>query len=395
MDMLKVNFDLPIERRNTNCTKYDGMAAGFGRTDILPMWIADMDFPVAEEITAAIRKRAEHPVYGYNVFPEGYYSAFTAWLKKRHGWEAEPEWVCHTPGVLTALAAAILTFTEKGDKVLIQPPVYFPFSGTIEALDRQVLNNQLLYEDGYFTIDFDDLERKAKEAKLFVLCSPHNPTGRVWRREELERMEAICKENGLLVFSDEIHGDIVYQPAEHILFPALSGWSRENCILAMAPSKTFNIAGLEASFITIPNREKREKFQHYLRYGLHAANCNTFGLAAAQAAYEHGEAWYQQLMVYLKGNLDYLDRALREKVPQVRLVRSEATYILFLDMRGLGLTPDALKAFMIDNVRAALNAGPTFGPGGEGFMRINIATQRANLERFVERLSAEVFKLHV
>lgn len=394
MDMLNVNFDQTIDRRNTNCTKFDGMAAGFGRTDVLPMWIADMDFPVAEEITAAIRKRAEHPVYGYNTVPKGYYESFTAWLKKRHGWEAEAEWVCHTPGVLTALAATILTFTERGDKVLIQPPVYFPFSSTIETLGRQVLNNQLLYEDGRFSIDFDDLEKKAREAKLFVFCSPHNPAGRVWSREELERIEAICRENDLLVFSDEIHADIVYQPAKHILFTALSDWSRENCILAMAPSKTFNIAGLEASFITIPNREKRETFQHDLRYGLHVANCNTFGLAAAQAAYEHGEAWYQQLMGYLKGNLDYLDQALREKVPQVKLVHSEATYILFLDMRGLGLSPEALKEFMVNDVRAALNVGATFGPGGEGFMRINIGTQRANLEQFVERLAAAVFQLH-
>ena len=392
--MTSINFDQPIDRKNTNCTKYDGMAATFGRTDVLPMWIADMDFPVSEEITAAIRKRADHPVYGYNTTPEGYFAAFTAWVQALHGWNIPPEWVCHTPGVLTALSAAILAFTEPGDKVLIQPPVYFPFSSTIETLGRQVLNNPLRYEDGRFSMDFADLEEKAREAKLFVFCSPHTPAGRVWTREELARTEEICRKNSLLVFSDEIHSDIVYQPARHLLFPSLSDWSRENCILAMSPSKTFNIAGLEASFITIPNRERREQYQRFLRYGLHVANCNTFGLAAAQAAYQQGEPWYRQLMAYLKGNMDYLDRALEEKIPQVRLVRSEATYILFLDMRSLGLEPEALQTFLLEKVRTALNPGPTFGPGGEGFMRINIATQRANLEQFVERLAQAAAGLH-
>lgn len=392
--MTNIDFDQPIDRRNTNCTKYDGMAATFGRTDVLPMWIADMDFPVSEEITAAIRRRADHPVYGYNTTPEGYFPAFTAWVRELHGWDIPPEWVCHTPGVLTALSAAILSFTEPGDKVLIQPPVYFPFSSTIEALGRQVLNNPLRYEDGRFSMDFADLEEKAPEAKLFVFCSPHNPTGRVWTREELDRTEEICRKNNLLVFSDEIHSDIVYQPARHLLFSSLSDWSRENCILAMSPSKTFNIAGLEASFITVPNRERREQYQRFLRYGLHVANCNTFGLAAAQAAYQQGGPWYRRLMAYLKGNMDYLDRALEEKIPQVRLVRSEATYILFLDMRALGLEPEALQRFLLEKVRTALNPGPAFGPGGEGFMRINIATQRANLEQFVERLAAEAARLH-
>lgn len=393
--MTNVNFDQQIDRRHTNCTKYDGMAATFGRTDVMPMWIADMDFPVSKEITAAIRLRADHPVYGYNTIPEGYFSAFTGWVQKHHGWTIQLEWVCHTPGVLTALSAAILAFTEKGDKVLIQPPVYFPFSSTIEALGRQVLNSPLRYEDGRFCMDFADLEEKAREARLFILCSPHNPAGRVWTREELERTEEICRKNDLFVFSDEIHSDIVFQPAQHILFPSLSDWSRDHCVLAMAPSKTFNIAGLEASFITIPNQERRERYQHLLRYGLHVANCNTFGLAAAQAAYERGGPWYDELMAYLKGNMDYLDRALREQVPQVRLVHSEATYILFLDMRDLGLEPEALQTFLLDKVRVALNPGPTFGPGGEGFMRINIATQRANLEQFVERLKVQVAQLHV
>lgn len=383
---MNLNFDALIQRKNTNCSKYDGLAASFGRTDLLPMWIADMDFPVPEEVTAAVKQRAEHPVYGYNVFPEGYYEAFAAWEKKRHDWTVDPKWVCHTPGVLTALATAILTFTEPGDPVLIQPPVYFPFRSTIEALGRTVLDNQLIYQDGRFTMDFADLEVKAAQAKLFVFCSPHNPSGRVWLPEELERVEAICRKNDLRVFSDEIHSDIVYAPHRHIVFAQLSDWSREHSVVAMAPSKTFNLAGLEMSHITIANQEMREKFQYFLRFGLHVANGNSYGIPAAQAAYEHGEAWYQALLTYLEGNLDYLEQALAAQVPQIRLVRPEATYIPLLDLSALGMTNPEMVEFMIQKVGAALNAGSTFGPGGERFMRINVATQRVRLEEFILRL---------
>lgn len=387
---MKVNFDEVIERRNTNCTKYDGMAASFGRDDLLPLWIADMDFPVPQAVTQALQQRAQHPVYGYNIIPSGYYEAFIDWQQKRHNWPVEKEWLCHTPGVLTALSTAILAFTEKGDDILIQPPVYFPFHSTIEALGRKVLNNGLRYENETFSVDFEDFEKKAQKAKLFVFCSPHNPSGRVWSSGELERIEQICRKNNLMVFSDEIHSDIVYAPARHTVFASLSQWSREHCIVAMAPSKTFNIAGLEMSVIAVPNGEMRETYQHLLRYGLHVANPNSYGIAAAQAAYEHGEAWYQALLVYLQQNIDYLDQALQEQVPQVRLVRPQATYIPLLDMRALNMDMEGVKAFMADRVGAALNAGDTFGRGGEGFMRINVATQRVNLERFVAQLKAAV-----
>ena len=383
-----VNFDEAIERRHTNCSKYDGMTASFGRNDLLPLWIADMDFPVPEAVTEAVKKRTEHPVYGYNVFPEGYYAAFAAWTAKHHNWSPDPSWVCHTPGVLTALSTAILAFTKPGDSVLIQPPVYFPFQSTLEALDRRVLNNQLVYKDGYFTIDFEDFEEKAKAATMFIFCSPHNPSGRVWKQEELARIEAVCRENDLFVFSDEIHSDIVYEPHRHTVFASLSEWAEQHCIVAMAPSNTFNLAGLEMSHITIPNKERREKFQYLLRYGLHVANGNSFGIPAAQAAYERGEEWYQELLCYLQENLDFLDKALRERVPQVKLVKPESTYIPLLDMSELGIDNQAMSDFLIEKVGAALNAGRTFGPGGERFMRINVATQRANLELFVERLEA-------
>ena len=390
---MRVDFNQPIQRKNTFCTKYDGMAASFGRDDLLPLWIADMDFPVPDEVTQAIARRISHPVYGYNVVPAAYYDAFAAWQEKHHGWTVETGWLCHTPGVLTALSAAILAFTKEGDEILIQPPVYFPFRSTIEALGRKVLNSQLQFEDGKVSIHLKDLKEKAKRARMLVFCSPHNPSGRVWNREELEQVEGICRKHDLLVFSDEIHSDIVYAPNKHIVFASLSPWSREHSIVAMAPSKTFNIAGLEMSVVAIPNRQLREDYQYLLRYGLHAANPNTCGLAAAQAAYEYGEPWYRDLLSYLEGNLDYLDRALREQAPQVRLVRPQATYIPLLDMGALGMDSAALKDFMANQVGAALNAGDTFGPGGEQFMRINVATQRENLEQFVSRLRLALERL--
>ena len=387
---MKINFDKIIQRRNTNCSKYDGMEASFGTSELLPLWIADMDFPVSEAVTHAIKKRAEHPVYGYNIFPKGYFEAFIAWTEKHHDWKPQSSWVCHTPGVLSALSAAILTFTEPGDSILIQPPVYFPFRSTIETLGRKVVYNQLIYNNGYFSIDFEDLQKKAAGTRMFVFCSPHNPSGRVWTEKELKQVEEICRKNDLLVFSDEIHSDIVYNPNRHIVFASLSDWAEQHSIVAMAPSKTFNLAGMEMSHITIPNGELRERFQYYLRYGLHVANANSCGIAAAQAAYEQGEDWYQELMSYLTMNRDFLDRALKERVPQVCLVWPEATYIPLLDMGNLHVENKAMSDFMIQKVGAALNAGSTFGPGGERFMRINIATQKENLCLFMERLEQAV-----
>ncbi len=389
---MNINFDQTVNRKNTNCSKYDGMAASFGSDDLLPLWIADMDFPVPEAVTEALKKRAEHPIYGYNVFPDGYYEAFASWVKNHHNWDVKPSWICHTPGVLTALSTAILTFTQEGDSVLIQPPVYFPFRSTIEALGRKVLNNQLFYDNGRFSIDFEDLEQKAQEAKLFIFCSPHNPSGRVWSPEELTRIEEICRKNDLLVFSDEIHSDIVYAPHRHTVFAQISDWSREHSITAMAPSKTFNIAGLEMSHITIPNEALRSRFQYYLRYGLHVANGNSFGIAAAQAAYEQGEEWYQALLDYLQGNIAALETALAHQVPQVRLVRPESTYIPLLDLSALNMSNEEMARFMINEVGAALNAGSTFGPGGEPFMRINVATTRVQLLEFVQHLKCAVDK---
>lgn len=383
-------FDQKIDRKNTNCTKYDGLAATFGKDDIMPFWIADMDFPVPNSVTEALIQRTNHPIYGYNLIPHSYYGAFIAWQNKHHNWEVKEEWLAHTSGVLTGLAAAILTFTKESDGILIQSPVYFPFSSTIEALGRKVVNNQLKYEDGNFRIDFEDLERKARQAKLFIFCSPHNPSGRVWSIEELKKVEEICKKHDLFVFSDEIHSDIVYKPNKHVIFATISEWSKENSIVAMAPSKTFNIPGLHMSIMIIPNEDLRREYTYYLRYGLHCANPNSFGIVAAEACYQNGERWYKHLLEYLENNINYLDNTLKKEIPEIKFVKPQATYIPLIDMKALNMTDEELQSFMVYKVGAALNLGKTFGDGGEGFMRINIATQQEDLVKFIDMLKVAI-----
>lgn len=390
---MKFDFDAVTDRHGTNCTKFDALATWFGKEGLLPLWIADMDFPVPPGVSEALVKRTAHPIYGYNSFPEGYFESFMAWQKKHHRWDVKKDWLCHTPGVLTALAAAILSFTEKGDGVLIQPPVYHPFKSTIETLGRRVVNNQLVYDKGRFTIDFDDLEKKAGEAKLFIFCSPHNPSGRVWTMDELAKVEALCRRKGLFVFSDEIHGDLIFHGHRHIPFASVSEWSEQNCVAAMAPSKTFNIAGLAMSMIAIPNEQKRACFQTLLRSGLHVGNGNSFGLVAAQAAYETGEEWYEELLVYLEGNIAFVEQELARRLHKITLVHPEATYIPLLDMKALGMDDAALRDFMINRAGVAMNSGDAFGPGGEGFMRLNVATQRRVLADFIDRLEKAVQSL--
>lgn len=386
-------FDRQIQRRNTNCFKYDGLKQMYGKEDLLSLWVADMDFEVPESVAEAVKKRAEHAVYGYNMMPDSYFEAFVSWVKKHHQWHVEKEWLSHTPGVLAALSVALLAFTKEGDEILIQPPVYFPFKMTIEALGRKTIVNQLKYSEGRFSMDLDDLAEKAKTAKLFILCSPHNPSGRVWTEEEMKGVESICRQKDLLVFSDEIHCDIVYEPDKHIVFGKMSQWAEDHSIIAMAPSKTFNIAGLEMSVIAIKNTELRAKFQTLLGQGLHMSNPNTLGLVAAEAAYAGGEEWYQTLLKYLKDNLNYLDGELKRRVPAISLVYPEATYIPLLDLRALNMKPEKMRRFFIEDVGAALNDGVVFGTGGEQFMRINVGTQRRVLEEFVKRLEKAVSEL--
>ncbi|MGI6075944.1 MAG: MalY/PatB family protein [Pyramidobacter sp.] len=387
------DFDRKIERRGTGNVKWDGLKGRFGTEDVLPLWIADMDFPAPEPVVKAIKERAAHPVYGYPRRDENYYDSFIDWEKRHNGWDVRREWCAATPGVVNGIAATLMGFTAPGDGVLIMPPCYHPFRNTVHAQGRRVVNSPMILRNGRFEVDFDDLAEKAKQCRLLLLCSPHNPTGRCFTRDELLKIEAICRANELLVVSDEIHSDLIFSGHRHIPFASLSDWAREHSITLMAPSKTFNVAGLTTSISVVPNAKLRGQMDHIVGGWMHVDGGNVFGIVAARAAYAEGEEWYLQMMKYLEGNRDYLDEQLKKRVPRVKLIVPEATYIPLIDCRELKFSPEELQQFMLFKVKAAMNEGTLFGEGGAGFCRINIGTQRAYLEEFVSRLERAVGEL--
>jgi len=380
------DFDKPIDRMGTGSVKWDGLKERFGSDGMLPLWIADMDFPSPEPVARAVAERAVHPVYGYPYRGENYYDSFIAWEKEHWGWDVKPEWCGYVPGVVCGVASALMGFTAPGDGVMIMPPVYHPFRNTILAQGRQVVNAPMKLINGRFEIDYDALERGAAQARALILCSPHNPTGRVFSREELQKIADVCQRYDLLVISDEIHSDLVFWGKKHTPFAMVNDWTREHTVTLMAPSKTFNIAGLVASVSIVPNAKLRAQMDHIVSGWMHVSGGNLFGIVAMRAAYAEGEEWYRQMLTYLEGNIDYLDEQLKKRVPQVKLIRPEATYIPLIDCRELGMSMDELQKFMLTEVKAALNEGSLFGVESDRFLRINLGTQRSNLEEFVSRL---------
>ena len=380
------DFDTPINRLGTDCEKWDGLGKRFGCSDVIPLWVADMDFPSPQPVVEALVARAMHPVYGYPMRGEDYYDSFIAWEKRRNGWDVSPEWIDFVPGVVCGVGAALMGFTSPGDGVLIMPPVYHPFRNTANAQGRRVVNSPMKLVGKRFEIDFDDLEAKARECRAMILCNPHNPTGRAFTLDELLRIEEICRRYGIFVISDEIHSDLIFKGYRHIPFATVSCWAREHSVTLMAPSKTFNVAGLTASILIAPNAQVRAQMKRIVGGWMHVNGGNIFGLTASRAAYAEGEEWFTQMMEYLEGNVDFLESELEKRIPGVRLIRPEATYIPLIDCRGLGLGEEALQAFMLEKVKAAMNPGVLFGVEGEGFCRINLGTQRANLAEFVDRL---------
>ncbi len=385
---MKYDFNRVINRENTSCVKYDLRKEYFGKADVIPLWVADMDFDTPDFIRQAIIKRAEHPIYGYGIKTDSWYQSIISWLKERHHWQVEKNQISFSPGVVPGFTFALLALTKPGDQVVVQPPVYFPFFNSVTDNGRILLHNQLVENDNYYTIDFDDLEEKLRQpkTKILILSSPHNPVGRVWKKEELERMVNLCHENGVVILSDEIHGDLVLSGQTHIPTASISAKAQEITITFMAPSKTFNLAGMATSFLVIQNPELKAKYDEMLN-ALHLNGGNIFGALALEAAYENGSEWLNQLLNYIEQNVDLTQDFLRNNVPQITFLKPEATYLLWLNCKSLQLNDVDLQKFFVEKANLGLNGGIVFGPGGSGFMRMNVACPRAILEQALTNLA--------
>ena len=358
------DFDQVIDRHDTDCIKWSANERLFGDKDVIPMWIADMDFGSPEPVVRAIRERAEHGIYGYPLRPQSYYDAIINWMRKRHGWEIVRAWLADSPGVIPALNAAVLAHTQPGDKVVIQPPVYHPFFRTIKNNGRQLVENPLRVEDSRYVMDLANLEKQVdSRTKLLILCSPHNPVGRVWTRDELARLGELCLAKNLIIVSDEIHSDLIYPWAKHTPLASISDELAQITVTCIAPSKTFNLAGLRTSTTIIPNPLLMGLFNN-MSENLGLMGGNLFGIVGLEAAYRYGEEWLDQLLVYLQGNLEYLRNFTAAHIPQIQVVTPEGTYLVWLDCRALGLERAALRELMLRKARVALEDGGIFGPGG-------------------------------
>lgn len=384
---MKFDFDTLIDRRNSYATKTDSLASLFGREDLIPLWVADMDFKSPPCVTEALQKIVSHGVLGYSVQPDSYLSSIQKWLQRKHHWTVEQSWISFVPGVVKGIAFALDVFTQKGDNVLIQPPVYPPFRNVTTALGRNVINNPLLIEKGQFSMDLKALRNciETTRPKLFILCNPHNPGGRIWTREELEAVADICFENEVLVVSDEIHSDLALPGYTHIPFATVSEKAASNSITLMAPSKTFNIAGLVSSFAVISNENLRKSFVEYLA-PRELSQGTLFAYQGAIAAYEQGEEWLNQAMQYIADNIAFVTHFLEENIPHIKPMQPNASFLIWLDCRELQLSHNQLVDLFVEKANLALNDGATFGEEGEGFMRLNVGTSRKVLEKALNNL---------
>ena len=390
---MRYDFDTIIDRRGTNSLKYDFAVERGKGEDVLPLWVADMDFQTAPEILDRLEKTVKHGIFGYSEGKGEYFQALAGWYQKNFGWEVKPDWLVKTPGIVFALAAAIQAFTREGESILIQQPVYYPFTEVIEDNRRVLVNNPLELVDGHYQIDFEDFERKITEhqVKLFLLCSPHNPVGRVWQEWELRKMADICLKHGVLIASDEIHNDFTWPGHKHFVLADLAPEYADITITCTAPTKTFNLAGLQISNILISNRELKTKFELVIAAAGYS-QVNLMGLVACQTAYEEGADWLRQLKEYLKDNLDYVREYLNLKLPEIKLIEPEGTYLIWLDCRGLNMTEQEREELIVKKARLWLDSGAIFGEAGEGFERINIACPRVVLEDALSRLEKAIHK---
>jgi cystathionine beta-lyase len=400
---VKYNFDLEIDRRGTHSFKWELLPTGdnwadraatdrfYGENRILPMWVADMDFACPQPVIEVLEARARHGIFGYTYKTASYYKAVVNWLKKRHGWRVSAGWICSTPGVVPALNMLVRTFVGPGEKVLLQPPVYYPFYSAIKNNGVEIVTNPLVLENGRYCMDFADLAKKAADpaVKMIIVSNPHNPVGRVWSREELIHLGEICLQHNVLVVADEIHGDLIYSGHVFTPFASLNEDFAQNSITCTAPSKTFNLAGLHTSNLIIPNNALRATFEKTIESnGL--GGVNAFGVAAMEAAYNHGEEWLEQVLVYIEENLHFMEDFIAAHIPQITVIKPEGTYLVWLDCRGLGLDKTALKQLMLNQAGVFLDEGYIFGPQGEGFERINIACPRSILAEALHRIKTVV-----
>jgi cystathionine beta-lyase len=397
---MKYNFDRIYDRENTDSAKWNNLREMFGSDDVIPMWVADMDFPAAQPIIDALKNRAEHPFYGYTHPDDSVVQSVVDRMQRKFDWKIEPEWVVFTPGVIPALNVAVRALTHPGDGIVIQEPVYYPFFSVVNSSGCHIVNSGLKLENDRYLMDYSDLENKfvsgtgmrgANRNRAIIICNPHNPVGRLWDRDELTRMGEIVIRNGRVVISDEIHCEILFRGYRHTPFASISDKFAQNSITCMAPSKTFSLAGIEISTIIIPNKELRDVFNS-ARTGI-LPGPNLFGYAALEAAYRYGDEWLEQVLDYLQGNLDFMNEYITEKIPEIKVIQPQGTYLIWLDCRELGLDNTELRKFMREKAKIGLNDGYMFGDSGSGFQRINIACPRSILEEALSRIEKAVSSL--
>lgn len=384
-------FDKVINRRGTSCAKWDGHGEMGIPEEAIPLWVADMDFEVIPQVTEAIRARINHEIYGYSLASSSYYESILGWMQRRFNWPVKKEWILTIPGVVPAINLAMHAYTSAGDAVLIQPPVYPPFANAILGNGRNLITNPLIMQEGEYRIDFQDFEEKivCNSVKLFILCSPHNPVGRIWTPEELRQMANICRNHNVLIVSDEIHQDLAFPGYNHCPLPMLDPAYNEMSVVCTAPSKTFNLAGLQTSNIIIPNPVLREKFEAAAKcWGI--SKVNSIGMVACEAAYTHGDCWLDEAMAYVAANKEYVQDFLKTSLPKITMAESQGLYLLWLNFKGLGMSPEELESFLINKAGLWLNQGYLFGEEGKGFVRLNIACPRSLLEKALEQLRSAV-----
>ena len=384
------NFDEPAGREGTDCIKYDRREETFGLKNIIPMWVADMDFKTPDFVVQSLQKRLEHEIYGYSYRPAEYFQSIIDWIKLRHKWTIEKDWICFSPGIFPALNFCTLAFTQTGDNIIVQPPVYFPFFSAAESHGRNLKYNRLTESEGKWCMDFNSLINGINsKTKMIIISNPHNPIGRVWTPEELGSLADICVKHNILMISDEIHCDLVLPGFTHTPLASLSEKIAENTVTLIAPSKTFNLAGLSTSSVIISNPLLRKSFNRVVD-NLHVGSGNIFGNTASVAAYSNGHKWLDALLDYIDHNIEFVKDYCREMIPEIIPVQPEATYMIWLDCRQFGMTGKELQSFFVNKAWIGMNEGSTFGPGGEGFMRMNVGTTHQTVMKALEQIEKAV-----